>query len=108
MDELTTFLEGVAVPLLLSLAGGAAKVLRDGFKSWRQFIGSLLVSGFAGLIVHLLIQDVDLSSNVKAALVGLSGYSGGAILDALSSRLQKGVSRFPGAWDGIDRRNRDE
>lgn len=95
MDEFTTFLEGIVVPLLLSLAGGIARAFRDGFKSWRQFAGSLIISGFAGIIVHLLIQDLELSSNIKAALVGLSGYSGGAILDALSSRLQKGVEKLP-------------
>ena len=91
------------MPLLLSLAGGIAKAFQEGFKSWRQFVGSIVVSGFAGIIVHLLIQDVDLSSNFKAALVGLSGYSGGAILDALAGRLQRGVERLP-SWNGVDRR----
>ena len=105
VDELKAFIEGVAVPLVLSLAGGIAKVFREGFKSWQQFAGSLVLSGFAGTIVHLLIQDVDISSNIKAALVGLSGYSGGAILDEFSCRLQKSVEKLPHLpWDGVDRR----
>lgn len=119
MDQLKNFIEGVTVPLLLSLFGGAARAMRYGIKSWRQFAGSLFVSGFAGVVVHLLLQDSDISSSLKAALVGLSGYSGGAILDGLATRLQRGVEKLPGQalgqapeaeqienrpWDGIERR----
>ncbi len=102
MDELRTFLEGVAVPLLLSLAGGTAKALRNGFGAWRQFLGSLVFSGFAGIIVHLLLQDLDLSTSLKSGLVGLSGYSGGALLDTLACRLQKSVARLQ-VGDGMAR-----
>lgn len=110
------------MPLLLSLFGGAARAMRFGVKSWRQFAGSLFVSSFAGVVVHLLLQDSDVSPSLKAALVGLSGYSGGAILDGLATRLQRGVEKLPGQalekslgqpeadhpenqpWDGVERR----
>ena len=110
MNDIRNFLESVTVPLILSLFGGAARAVRFGVRSWRQFTAALVVSGFAGVIVHLLIQDASLADSVKAALVGLSGYSGGMILDALASRLQKGVERFPlspgnnQSWDGVERR----
>ncbi|MDL2307273.1 phage holin family protein [Desulfovibrio sp. OttesenSCG-928-C06] len=109
------FIEGLTVPLLLALFGGAARAVRFGVRSWRQFAAALMVSGFAGVIVHLLIQDASMSESVKAALVGLSGYSGGMILDALATRLQKGVERLDfklgeRPWDGVERRsgNRNE
>ena len=109
MDNIRNFLESVTVQLLLSLFGGAARAVRFGVRSWRQFAAALVVSGFAGVIVHLLIQDSSLADSIKAGLVGLSGYSGGMILDALASRLQKGVERFPltgdgQPWDGVERR----
>lgn len=96
METLKNFAEGVTLPLLLSLFGGAARAMRYGVRSWRQFAGSLLVSGFAGVVVHLLLQETELSASVKAALVGLSGYSGGVILDGLALRLQQGVAQLPG------------
>ena len=108
MDSIKSFAEGIAVPLLLALFGGAARAVRRGVKSWRQFAGSLFVSGFAGLIVHLLLQDVNLSASVKGALVGLSGYSGGTILDGLASRAQRRIEPIIGPGDepcnGVERR----
>ena len=104
------FLEGLTVPLVLSLFGGIAKTLRDGFRSWSSFAASLFVSGFAGVIVHLFIQDLDCSGSVKAGLVGLSGYSSGMILDALTARFRRGIERIPGpgtVWNGIERRKDD-
>lgn len=96
VDELKTFFEGIAVPMILSIFGGMAKAISHGFKTWRQFVGSLFVSGFAGMLVHLFIQDADISPSVSAALVGLSGYSGVAILDGLSAWLQKNLEKLTG------------
>ncbi|CAK7067583.1 MAG: hypothetical protein DELT_01716 [Desulfovibrio sp.] len=116
VDEFKNIFEGLGVPLLLSMFGGIAKALREGVRSCRQFAASMVVSGFAGVIVHLLIQDMAFSASVKAALVGLSGYSSGIILDALAARLKRGIEqipdRFAGQWNGVERRkgggNRDE
>ena len=98
------------MPLLLSLFGGIAKAFREGFLTWRQFAASLIVSGFAGVIVHLFIQDINISANIKAGLVGLSGYSSGMILDALTARFKKGIEQMPGSratWDGTERRKEE-
>lgn len=114
MDEFKTFAEGIAVPLVMSTFGGIAKTLSQGFKSWRQFIGSLFVSGFAGMIVHLFIQDANLSPSMSAAMVGLSGYSGVVILDGLAASAQKLLEKITGSsfkpkcdWNGVERRGRD-
>ena len=96
------------MPLLLSLFGGFAKAMRDGIKSWKQFLSSMVVSAFAGVIVHLLIQDAAVNGSVKAAMVGLSGYSGVVILDVLSAWLNRSVVRAAGgAWEGEERRKSD-
>lgn len=131
MDEFNTFWEGVAVPLMMSLFGGLAKAASKGFKTWRQFVASLFVSGFAGMVVHLFIQDANISPSMGAALVGLSGYSGVVILDGLAAFALKllekitgqdfggrggeqsppcfasrgaGASPPPPTWDGVERR----
>ena len=112
MDTIKAFLEDIAVPCGMSLFGGLAKTASQGFRSWRQFVASLFVSGFAGMIVHLFIQDASISPSMSAALVGLSGYSGVVILDGLASCTQKILERVTGQsfkkakplWDGTERR----
>ena len=112
MDELKSFFEGIAVPVVMSMFGGIAKTVSQGWKSWRQFIGSLFVSGFAGMVVHLFIKDANISPSMSAALVGLSGYSGVVILDGLAACAQRLLEKITGhsfkpaepEWDGVERR----
>ena len=103
------------MPLVMSLFGGLAKAASKGFKTWRQFVASLFVSGFAGMVVHLFIQDANISPSMGAALVGLSGYSGVVILDGLAAFAQKILEKITGQdfgkvpspasmWDGVERR----
>ena len=106
MDDIKTFLEGLAVPFILSIFGGLARSFRDGVTSWRKLVGELFISAFAGVMVHLLVQDVDLSANTRAAMYGISGYSGAMILDALANGARRGVERIT-QWDGQERRNCD-
>lgn len=109
MQELRQFFEALAVPIALSVFGGIARCCRFGVTSWRQFVASSVVSGFTGVVVHLLIQETALSSSIQAAIVASSGYGGGAILDALSARIVKGVENLPGpagTWNGVERRDR--
>lgn len=100
MNDIRTFCEGILVPLILALFGGAARACRFGVRSWRHFCGSIIVSGFAGVVVHLLIVDLAVSDATKAAVVAISGYSGGMMLDLLSSRLKHQVEYYPGFGAG--------
>lgn len=81
------FLEALTLPAVLAAFGGVARALRFGVQSWRQFVGSVVVSAFSGVLVHLFIIDMDISPSVQAALVATAGYSGGCILDAMQGRI---------------------
>ena len=96
LDNAKELLESLVLPALLALFGGVARSCRFGVSSIRQFIGSAVVSGFTGVVIHLLLQETELSTSVQAAIVATSGYSGGAILDAVQSRIIKAVHRLPG------------
>ena len=94
MYDIRLFLEGITLPLILGFFGGLARVARFGSASFTQFIGSVFVSAFTGVITHLFISDLDLSESTQAALVAVSGYSGGAILDAINSKICSSVEKF--------------
>ncbi len=87
MDEIKSFLEGLMLPLAMALFGGLARACKTGFKSWKQFAASMVISAFTGVVVHLAIQDGGLSASMQAAIVASSGYSGGVVLDGLVDRV---------------------
>lgn len=93
-ESTKAFFEGLIVPLALAAFGGVARACRFGFKGWKQFCGSIVASGFSGVVVHLMINDVGLSLSVQAAIVATSGYSGGAIIDGLVAGLTKRAERI--------------
>lgn len=88
------FLEALTLPMVLAAFGGVARALRFGVQSWRQFVGSVVISAFSGVLVHLFIIDTDISLSVQAALVATAGYSGGCILDAVQERLVQLISTW--------------
>lgn len=102
LDNVEELLEAIAAPAVLALFGGLARACRFGVKSWRQFANSVIVSAFTGVVVHLLIQETTLSTSVQAAIVATSGYSGGAILDAVQARIIKAVHHLPGPGADCD------
>ncbi|MDR1946450.1 MAG: phage holin family protein [Desulfovibrio sp.] len=107
MDNLRSLIEGILPAFLLGVFGGFARVGRYGIKSLRQLAGCLVVSAFAGVIVHLAIAETSLTSSVQAAVVGVSGYSGGAILDAFVGRIIIGIKHMPGPGAGSVSANED-
>ena len=96
MNDLKAFLEAVTMPMLLAVFGGLARSARFGVTSWKQFLSAIVLSAFTGVLVSLLMQDLALSPSVKSAIIAISGYSGGVILDALVARVVKGVAELPG------------
>ena len=96
MTDLKNLLEAVAMPMLLAVFGGLARVARFGVPSWKQFLSAIVLSAFTGVLVSLLMQDLSWSDAIKSAIIAISGYSGGIILDALVDRVVKGVQALPG------------
>ena len=95
MRDINTLIEAIAAPAVLAMLGGLARACRFGAPSWKQFAGGIIISGFTGVVVHLLLQDIDLSHSIKAAIVATAGYSGGAIMDALVDKVLSGVRNLP-------------
>lgn len=93
-DNLRALLEALAAPAILASIGGIARAMRFGVSSWRQFVGSVCISAFAGILVNLFITDLNLSPSFQAALVAASGYSGGCILDALQNRIVFAIQHY--------------
>lgn len=112
MDNLRCFVDGALMPLAMSIFGGIAKTASQGWRSWKKFIADLCVSAFAGFIVHLLINDANITAGTKAALVGMSGFSGVLVLEGLSLVTIRILERVTGhvftkpKWDGTERRRK--
>ena len=95
MRDINTLVEAIAAPAVLAMLGGLARACRFGATSWKQFAGGIIISGFTGVVVHLLLQEIELSLSIKAAIVATAGYSGGAIMDALVDKVLSGVRNLP-------------
>ncbi|OEU70165.1 MAG: hypothetical protein BA863_00965 [Desulfovibrio sp. S3730MH75] len=92
MDRLTeaTVWAKLSIPLLLSAAGGIVRSLQLNDRcSWKSLLIGTITSCFTGVIVHLLISDLDASEAFKAGIVGVSSFASGDLLKVLSNRLCK-------------------
>ncbi len=97
MERIAEFLEGLALPVFLAVAGGIAKSSRQHEqKNWREFVSDIIVSAFAGIVVHLVLQDHGLPGSQEAALIAIAGYSGPVVLDALSRAEIKLIEKVLG------------
>ncbi len=76
--------------LVLSLTGsGVYYAISEKKFTWRGFIVSLLTGGFAGLMTHYLVTDLDISENLRSFLIGMAGYSGHFVLDMYAGIFQR-------------------
>lgn len=95
-SQLREALEALFPVVGLALLGGVVRVVRFGTTSWRQFVGSLAGSAFAGVISHWILSGTDVGPQVGSALIATAGYLGGTLLDALQARLIRLVEEWPG------------
>lgn len=76
-----------AIPLvLLAALGGVVRSMQAGRCGLKAVAVAAVSAGFAGLMVHLLLQQSGLPAGVQAAMVGISGYASGEILKILAVR----------------------
>ncbi len=86
----SSFWVKLSIPVLIAAAGGIVRALqRTDRCSWKSLIIGVLTSAFTGVVVHLLISDLEVSAAVKAGVVGVSGFASGDLLRILSSRVCK-------------------
>lgn len=74
--------------IAMCILAGLARAAKCGDRSLWGWICSTIVALFAGVVTHMLLQDVTgISETVRVACASLSAYSGGTALDALQARL---------------------
>ena len=83
---------GAGVPFMLSLVASIARCVRYGWRSLRHLLVSVTTSIFIGQVVFWgLSWWPDMSMQIKAAIVSLSAYMGGSLLDAVFFRVKKEI-----------------
>lgn len=85
-------METLWLPFCLSMMGFVVRMVRTGVASWRAFISSLFCSAFAGIIAHWFLAGSGINTQIASAVIAMSGYCGGALIDAVSGRILREVS----------------
>lgn len=79
INEYTRVIIPWVVTILLSCWGGAVNYItrnrRKGFK-FRDLVFDLIISSFAGSIMHLLCSHANLDARISAVLIAISGHMG--------------------------------
>ena len=60
--------------------------------NWRIGITEMVIAGFAGVVLHLLMSEYNISEGYKSAAIALSGYSAREVLGLLRTGLLKKIS----------------
>lgn len=102
-DGLADIVGGIAVPLLLSAVSTCVRISRYGWKGARHLGASLLTSTFTGVIVFWGLDYFGFSPTVDAAIISVSAYMGGSLLDNVVFRVRQVVAH--GHLDSPSERN---
>ena len=90
-DGISELIAGAAVPLILSISASVVRIVRYGWHSWRHMVASVTTSIFVGQVVFWGLKYFDLDASVAAAIVSVSAYMGGSLLDAVFCRVQQEI-----------------
>lgn len=90
-DGLGPLIQGLAVPLVLGIAATMTRISKSGWHSWTQFASSCTVSCFTAVLAYWGLDYLDLAPTVDAAIVGVSAYMGGSLLDTIVFRVRTTV-----------------
>ena len=91
-DGFGPLLQGIAVPLVLGIAATMTRLCRFGWRSWTQFFSSCFVACFVSVLAFWGLDYFDLAPTVDAAIIGMSAYMGGSLLDIFVFRIKKTVN----------------
>ena len=86
--EVLTYVWIIALSCLGGVASYIGKV-RSGVSraNITEFVGDLFISGFSGLMTFYLCQAADISPQITAVFVGISGHMGSRTIFAIEKRL---------------------
>ena len=81
---------------LIGMSGSVVRYLRlhraEQF-SWGEFLSGMTVAGFVGVVVACFCRGLGLSPWTTSAIVAMSGYSAGQILDYGQGALLRWLER---------------
>ena len=92
--ELLQFAVTLPWVILLAIAGGLVAFIRRLNQATKpqplhtvftKLAGELFISGFAGFITYLLCREWEVSANIAAVAVAISGHLGGNAIDKIVS-----------------------
>jgi len=83
-EELRKIASILLPPAVMAMSGSLVRYLRHHRQepfSWGEFLSGMVVSGFVGVVVACLCRGLNLSPWITSAIVAMSGYSAGQVLD---------------------------
>ena len=84
------------LPGALALLGGFVRVIYKGeAKTIPQVIGAMCASEFVGVMVFLFIHDFQIPIGMKAAFVGIAGFSAPTLLPHAEKWLVNELKKKP-------------
>ena len=95
MEGFAPLMQGIAVPLVLGIAATFTRLCRLGWHSWKQFASSCIVSCFVSILAFWGLDYLDLSPTVDAAIIGVSAYMGGSLLDIIVFKVRNTIEHAP-------------
>lgn len=78
---------GLGAPVAIGMTASFVRLSRSGPRSWRRFLSSVSTSCFVGILVHWGLDYAAFPPTVDAAVIGISSYMGGSLLDAVHDRV---------------------
>lgn len=85
--ELVQFIKDSLLYVLIALTGGLAHLCWTGFRNVGYSLSSIFMSGFAGFCAYGFLTQFDFTPGAEAGIVGICGFGGGKIVEAIQKRL---------------------
>jgi hypothetical protein len=86
--------------IVLGIFGGCVQSANDPDMSFRRFVVGIATAAFVSILAALLLADTELSFSLKAAIVGLSGYSAAKSLEVLNRIFLRRLERLAAEAEG--------
>lgn len=81
------------IVFFFSLFGGVVRLInsKNGKHSIAFYLGSIITSVFVGFVVYYFMADIDISMNIKIAIVSVSSCNSQMLLDVLQKKVKEKV-----------------
>ena len=76
-------------PILVSIVGYVSKSLYFGIKSFKKFFTVIPAVAFSGVVSHWFLTGSGVNPETSAAIIGVSGWGGGMIMEVALDRITR-------------------